>query len=299
MQPLYRANGKLLITGEYAVLLGAEALAIPTRFGQTLAVENHERNKLLWTALDHRSQVWFKAEFDRHLNIISSTDESAALYLKKLIQTALQLGKLPFPTSLHLKTSLDFPNNWGLGSSSTLISLIAQWSGIDAMTLFKETSTGSGYDVACATADHPIIYTLTEAGARWERKDLPPAFDEVLFVHLNQKQRSAPEVSRFKASADFDRSELVQQVSALTQRFLNVSSATELSRLIDEHEALLSPVLKLPTLNERLFPDFEGSVKSLGAWGGDFIMALGPNAHSYFRSKGFTTCFSLKEIALH
>jgi mevalonate kinase len=37
MQQFY-APGKLLITGEYAVLDGAWALALPTRLGQTLTV---------------------------------------------------------------------------------------------------------------------------------------------------------------------------------------------------------------------------------------------------------------------
>ena len=160
MQPLFRANGKLLITGEYAVLLGAEALAIPTRFGQTLSVENYKGDHLWWTALDHKSQIWLDVKLDRHMNIISYSDEAMALYLKKLIQTALKLGKHTFPSGKHLSTQLDFPNNWGLGSSSTLVSLIAQWCGIDAMTLFQETSSGSGYDVACAEVHHPICYKL-------------------------------------------------------------------------------------------------------------------------------------------
>ena len=34
----FHANGKLLISGEYLVLDGALALAVPTRFGQNLQV---------------------------------------------------------------------------------------------------------------------------------------------------------------------------------------------------------------------------------------------------------------------
>jgi len=33
------SNGKLLLTGEYLVLEGATALAVPTKFGQDLKVE--------------------------------------------------------------------------------------------------------------------------------------------------------------------------------------------------------------------------------------------------------------------
>ena len=40
MKTTYYSNGKLLITGEYLVLDGAEALALPTKFGQNLIIEN-------------------------------------------------------------------------------------------------------------------------------------------------------------------------------------------------------------------------------------------------------------------
>ena len=39
MEKTYYSNGKLLLTGEYVVLDGAEALAVPTRFGQNLTVK--------------------------------------------------------------------------------------------------------------------------------------------------------------------------------------------------------------------------------------------------------------------
>ena len=38
----YRANGKLLLTGEYLVLKGALALALPTKLGQTMTVRHYE-----------------------------------------------------------------------------------------------------------------------------------------------------------------------------------------------------------------------------------------------------------------
>jgi mevalonate kinase len=47
MQTFY-SHGKLLISSEYAVLDGAQALALPTKFGQTLKVEStSKKNNLL------------------------------------------------------------------------------------------------------------------------------------------------------------------------------------------------------------------------------------------------------------
>ena len=43
MQPqTFYSNGKLLLTGEYLVIDGAKALAIPTQKGQSLSVKETE-----------------------------------------------------------------------------------------------------------------------------------------------------------------------------------------------------------------------------------------------------------------
>ena len=39
MKQTFYSNGKLLITGEYLVLDGAKAFALPTKFGQNLIIE--------------------------------------------------------------------------------------------------------------------------------------------------------------------------------------------------------------------------------------------------------------------
>ena len=43
MEKTFYSNGKLLITGEYLVLDGAKALALPTKYGQYLTVEFLDR----------------------------------------------------------------------------------------------------------------------------------------------------------------------------------------------------------------------------------------------------------------
>ena len=43
--------------------------------------------------------------------------------------------------------------------------------------------------------------------------------------------------------------------------------------------------------------DYNGEIKSLGAWGGDFILAAGPtNTPEYFSSKGFNTIIRYNEM---
>ena len=47
----YQSNGKLLLTGEYVVLDGALSLAVPTKFGQSMHVENIDQPKIIWKSL--------------------------------------------------------------------------------------------------------------------------------------------------------------------------------------------------------------------------------------------------------
>jgi hypothetical protein len=48
-----------------------------------------------------------------------------------------------------------------------------------------------------------------------------------------------------------------------------------------------------------LFSDFDGAVKSLGAWGGDFVLAISnEDPTTYFKSKGYETIIAYKDMIL-
>jgi hypothetical protein len=68
---------------------------------------------------------------------------------------------------------------------------------------------------------------------------------------------------------------------------------------MEQHEIIMSDVLETKTVQENLFPDFKGVVKSLGAWGGDFVMVLSKeNPTAYFKEKGYPTVLSYEEMVL-
>ena len=58
----YYSNGKLLLTGEYAVLDGATALALPTKFGQSLEVSPRTDERILGKIRDVNGELWFEEE---------------------------------------------------------------------------------------------------------------------------------------------------------------------------------------------------------------------------------------------
>ena len=60
---------------------------------------------------------------------------------------------------------------------------------------------------------------------------------------------------------------------------------------------IISNIIKQKSVKESFFKDFEGSIKSLGAWGGDFILVTSKdNPTDYFKSKGFETIIPYHEM---
>ncbi|HCO83183.1 MAG TPA: GHMP kinase, partial [Arenibacter sp.] len=81
----------------------------------------------------------------------------------------------------EITTALNFPREWGLGSSSTLINNIAQWAQIDAYVLLWNAFSGSGYDIACAQNNSPIIYQLKNSRPIVHSASFNPTFKSDLY----------------------------------------------------------------------------------------------------------------------
>ncbi len=302
MEKEFYSNGKLLLSGEYAILDSALGLAIPTSYGQSLHVTPTKSGFLEWTSFDENKNIWFSAKFDlESLNVVSTSDEAMAQTLLTLLLEANAQNPLLLTDSdgFQIETHLTFPRSWGLGTSSTLINNMAQWARVDAYQLLWNVFGGSGYDIACAQYNFPITYQLVDGVPKVEVIDFNPIFKNSLyFVHLNQKQSSKEAITNYRAQ-QFDKSELIKKVSSLTQKIIDTSTLSGFESLVEEHEALLSSILKIEPVKQRLFPDYFGMMKSLGAWGGDFVLATGDDKTiSYFKSKGYPTVIPYSKMIL-
>jgi mevalonate kinase len=306
----YYSNGKLLLTGEYLVLDGAKSLALPTRFGQDLRVEKIKEAQLIWGSFTHTGDCWFEAVFDLpKLRIVSctfnsSTEGNAEVIAETLFAILTEAkrmnsGFLDSENGFLVKTNLTFPRNWGLGSSSTLINSIASWAKVDAFQLLWNSFKGSGYDIACAQNNTPIFYTIKEAKPVVENVIFNPIFKEQLFfVHLNHKQDSKKGIAKFRESGMHFQKEITA-VSAITDACMEVDAIVDFNKLIIEHEQIISSIIKLPTVKEKLFSDYFGEIKSLGAWGGDFVLVTGnEETPAYFKKRGFDTLLRYSEMVL-
>jgi mevalonate kinase len=303
LKKVYHSNGKLLLTGEYVVLDGALSLAIPTAKGQTLEVATSHNNGLAWKSLNPDNSVWFEThfQFNEFSNSLLQDMSSASVRstLLSILRTAKELNPsfLKNRKGVAVTTHLDFPKDWGLGSSSTLINNIAQWAEVDVYQLLQRSFGGSGYDVAVAQHSSPILYTINSGKPSVDKVEISWNFtDALFFVYLNKKQDSKEGIARYRNS-EISTSEVISKISEVTQRLLSSTSLVEFESHLANHEAIISRTIGLPAIKPAQFSDYPGEIKSLGAWGGDFILATGEASHkNYFREKGYTTIIPFSEM---
>ncbi|OAB79813.1 GYDIA family GHMP kinase [Cochleicola gelatinilyticus] len=303
MNKTFYSNGKLLLTGEYLVLDGATALSIPTRYGQSLKIHTSESDLLHWKSFDIHNAIWFEATFKNNgttfqLHTCADTYLETAKTLLNILNIARKLNPafLQTNTGYQISTHLDFPRNWGLGTSSTLINNIAQWAQVDAFTLLQKSFGGSGYDIASAQCNAPILYEVSENASTFREVHLPWEFtDSLFFIYLNEKKDSKEGIAHYRKTTVSEKQ--IEYISDLSKKLLLCYTLSEFEQLIVAHERVVSEIIGLPTLKESTFPDYPNVVKSLGAWGGDFFLATGTKTTlNYFREKGFETIVPFSEM---
>jgi len=305
MKTTFYSNGKLLITGEYLVLDGAKAFALPTKFGQNLIIENGSNEEIEWQSYDFDENLWFQntISFSEIIANIPAQIETVKSTLVNILHEAYLLNPdfINKAEGYKISTQLTFPKNWGLGTSSTLLNNIAQWTKIDAFTLLKNSFGGSGYDIACAQNNTPIIYRLDQQNLPTvETINFSPDFTKnIYFVYLNKKQNSKAAINAYYNNKNQNLTHNIIDNDKITEAVLKAENLKEFAFALEKHEIHLSNILELETIKEIAFPDFSGVVKSLGAWGGDFVMVVSKeNPTEYFTSKGYETILTYDEMIL-
>lgn len=299
----YYSKGKFLLSGEYLVLHGAKALSVPLKFGQSMTVSKiSSPGIILWETLV-KDKPWFRAEFQgKEMKIISTTSDHSAILIRKLLKAGcdLQPGLFPGGAGFRIQCRIDFDLAWGLGSSSSLVSNLAEWLDIDLFTYYRKVFQGSGFDVFCARADQPVIYSVEDDHPKVEQASLHPDVTKYLyFVYLGQKQDSQESVRKFREKGPSD-PQVIREISGLTVAMSREADPVRFFELMEQHERIISGILGITPVKQEMFPDFQGEIKSLGAWGGDFIMAgsfLSQDAvRDYFKKKKLDVIFSWTEI---
>ncbi|GIZ09107.1 GYDIA family GHMP kinase [Flavobacterium sp. UMI-01] len=302
MKQTFYSNGKLLITGEYLVLDGAQAFALPTQLGQNLIIEHGNPQEIAWKSYDADGTIWFEdiILFEEITHYQPTASES----VRNTLVTILHHAYLQNPAFVksdngyRIQTELTFSRKWGLGTSSTLINNIAQWLNINAFDLLNSSFGGSGYDIACAQNNSPILYQLENGKPIVHPIPFHPDFtNHIYFVYLNKKQSSKTAIANYNVNKNQDLNRNINKINLITTELLEANSIASFAHALEKHEAKMSLLLETCTVKELLFPDFKGTIKSLGAWGGDFVMAVSStNPKDYFFEKGYSVVFTYDEL---
>lgn len=303
----YYGHGKLLLSGEYFVMDGAQALALPTTVGQSMKVKYRPSYQptLNWKSFDHAGKLWFESDYEFwHFRPIKVQENNPTQAMLTQVLNAVRVQNPHFlrdDLDVMVETRIEFPLEWGLGSSSTFLYNIAQWGYVSPFELLKKTIGGSGYDIACAQAMGPIVYHKFEGKPQWETASFKPEFsDSLYFLYLGQKQNSAREVLKYKERMIPGKEEIVNNLSLLTREMLVAKELATFEKIVRTHEEIIARALGFEKIKDKQFSDFWGEVKSLGAWGGDFALVTSDRdpaaTREYFENKGLTTLIPFGEI---
>lgn len=315
MSQQFKSNGKFLLTGEYLVLKGATALALPLKKGQSLEVETLDsKDELIYWDAVYKTTVnsqehWFSAILNKSdFSVKETDDKEKAERLSNILIKAKSLNENIFTDSRDYKfdTLLDFDPQWGLGSSSTLINNIAEWAEINPYKLLDLTFKGSGYDIACAKSNNPIFFKVMTGDPQAISQNIDdahfnPSFkDNLYFVYQGHKQSSSNEVKAFLSKEkNYERE--VESISEISKALPNVETLRDFCYFIKVHEEITAACLEQKRL-KKYFNDFEGEIKSLGAWGGDFFLVATEwdedKVKKYFDSKDLDIVFRYQDIVL-
>jgi mevalonate kinase len=291
----FTAHGKLLLTGEYAITQGARGIAMPTHFGQHLSVESPQGPEhVLWEALDHENQQWFTAGFDHEGRLLHTSSKGIAETLQGFLAPIRKSKAWSAP--VRVQTRVDFPRLWGLGTSSTLCALLAQWAEMDTLS-YRKLHGGSGYDLACAQANGAIAYSLVDGVPEVLPVQLPEVLQSVVFVYRGAKQQTHSSLKLVERKP-FSQGQC-EEITQLSEAFLRANSLNELESIIEQHELLIANHLGLERAIEGPFKDIHGQVKSLGGWGGDFVMLTRfEENRQWLETNGFNTIIPFETMAL-
>ena len=296
----FKSNGKLLITSEYLVMKGAMALAIPAKLDQELNVISTNSDFVNWKSFDKNNQIWYEEKFylDKGALIYNSQKNKMSDLIVRLFDYIHTFNSPEKSIGNEFIWKINFDRNWGLGSSSTLINNLSKWAKVNPYKLLFSVFNGSGYDIACCDKSNPIIFQKKDDYLSVSNTTFNPNFLNNLFlIFLNKKQDTQKSIQNF-LKTDEPFSEEINQINEIVHEIENVKDITTFESLIERHEKIIAKILQIPTIQNEKFTDYNnGVIKSLGSWGGDFVLATGDEkSMDYFKEKGFNTVKKISDL---
>jgi mevalonate kinase len=284
---------------------GAKAIALPCKKGQRLKISPLRGSDLVWESFDEKGELWFESQISLYdFSAVRTSDKEISRFIQKLLKGAVQYNSefLNNWNGYRINTHLEFSRHWGLGSSSSLIYAVSEWADVNPFHLYFELSSGSAYDIACAFADCPIVYEKSEESIHYEEVDLNFPFEDNLFlIHQGRKQNTEAAINYYRKTVKSS-DKLVNAISEISNSILECQDRDQFEKLILEHEKIISEAIGVKRMQDERYLNFNGTIKSLGAWGGDFILAVTTDplekVKEYFSGKGLQTVIPYLDLIL-
>ena len=297
---LFKSNGKILLTSEYLVLDGAKAIALPSKLTQDLYVEQCDKEIIEWQGIDEKGNVWYEENFYLKNNdlVYSAEKNNTSEKLLLLFNHILKTREVKDILGNKFSTKLNFKREWGLGTSSTFVNNLAKWANIDPYRLLFSAFKGSGYDIACCDVNNPIIFEKKQNSINVKNITFnPPFIENIYLIHLDKKQNTQTSITNYLRTKS-EKNDLIKKINLISEEMLQCKNLNHFENLIVEHESIISQAISQEPIQKLTFNDYNlGKIKSLGAWGGDFILVTSKNNDlSYFNNKGFETILKLSDL---
>lgn len=254
------APGKLILSGEHAVVYGEPAIAVPSSLGVTITLEEHD-GPLLLPDLDPRlTEAWRKLlpEFGYHLTITTDLPIGCGMGSSAAISIA---------TLRALAAAQDIPPSFSW--------LFEQ--GFIMERIFH--GTPSGLDHAVSALQNPLLYR--KEGPEFHPLQLREL--QLLVIHSNEPKQTIEMVKHVRTQYPNNRS-IIQDIGAITTEIANSPhmSLSELGSLLTANHSLLKRLgVSTPTLDllvETACTHGAYGAKLAGAGGGGICFALVDNS---------------------
>lgn len=296
----FESNGKILLSAEYLVMDGAKALAFPSKLTQELHIEDIKSNFIHWISLDENKNIWYEEKFFEKAESIfyKGAENDISEKIVSLFNHIHLSNDISDSIGKKFISKINFKREWGLGSSSSLVNNLAKWSNIDPYKLLFSAFNGSGYDIACCDVKTPIVFSKNKKSINIEKIKFNPTFKKNIFlIYRGEKQNTQNSILDYK-KIKFDKNSAINKINELTNNIINCSSLSDFERLIETHESIISKIINIEPIQKLNFKDYNnGVIKSLGSWGGDFMLATGDKKDlNYFKEKGYNTIYSISDL---
>ena len=125
----------------------------------------------------------------------------------------------------------------------------------------------------------------------------PPFIENLYLVYLEKKQNTQTSIINY-FNIKSDRKDLIEKVNFITEEIIKCKDLNQFEDLIVEHENIIARATSQEPIQQSVFPTYsQGKIKSLGAWGGDFVLVTSKNNDlSFFKNKGYNTILKLSDL---